>query len=497
MVRGGLDVGNTAPASSLTGNVDAYRWYRSAMRSLVHDAMPIVPAIAKAAADVLLFPMDVSALHASHNNRRAAAGVLGQPPGPDSDAGGGESAETAADRAEARERRRLLQALPADLDASHRRAIGAAAALESMCRWRTVEAEQGDVGVAPLQWEVVLGAVTHLVRRLPMQNGGDVGGRSAAHFGAAGAPGMNTVAGPSWAPWTNLDVAVDHTVAAVTVERHRRMFLALASAARGLSAIVHHEHTHAKQTGTNGRLAQVMERDRPGDVLEALLGVERVAGDAKMVQATAAAAATAADDSTPGSGELPLEGLAKNAGAAVATCWAAVHALASVPLLPLDGDDAADHLRHDYSPLSSTMTTRDADVPSHFRLHDREDDTLDPTAALRTETLPRLLAGAVVGLSTVPTEHVLAPLRVLATLLTKISPDESSVAMAVECIEVARNTPKRDQFAATQFRSETSFGAGSDGSFHSHGGGSAMATLGRHVVVGLLYCFHYDTSTVH
>ena len=43
-------------------------------------------------------------------------------------------------------------------------------------------------------------------------------------------PGISTDAGPAWVRWSNLAQAVDNTVAAVTVERNRRMFVALASA---------------------------------------------------------------------------------------------------------------------------------------------------------------------------------------------------------------------------------------------------------------------------
>ena len=132
VVDGGYDYGySDATSSSSARRVDAYRWYRSAMRTLVHDAIHIIPAIATAAADVLLAPMDVAAIRESHTHRRAATiGVRHV----------GDNIS-----------------LPADLDASHRRAIGAATALESLCRWRVVESEHNDVGVGPLRWEVVVG----------------------------------------------------------------------------------------------------------------------------------------------------------------------------------------------------------------------------------------------------------------------------------------------------------------------------------------------------
>ena len=63
---------------------------------------------------------------------------------------------------------------------------------------------------------------------------------------------------------------MDNTVAAVTVERHRRMFLALASAARGLAALVHHENAHS--SGTNSQMTSVLVHSRPSVILEALLG---------------------------------------------------------------------------------------------------------------------------------------------------------------------------------------------------------------------------------
>ena len=74
----------------------------------------------------------------------------------------------------------------------------------------------------------------------------------------------------SWVRWSNLDKAVDNTVAAVTVERHRRMFLALASAARGLAALVHHDN--ARPAGTNSQMTSVLVHSRPSVILEALLG---------------------------------------------------------------------------------------------------------------------------------------------------------------------------------------------------------------------------------
>ena len=166
-----------------------------------------------------------------------------------------------------------------------------------------------------------------------------------------------------------------------------------------------------------------------------VLGVERVVADARAVQA--AASAVVASSASAGAGAdvfMPCEGLKKNAGAAIAAGWAAVHAVTLVPLPPSNTAAAALHHQnhhqqnYGYAPQTTTMTTmmRGSELPSRFRLHDPDDVTLGPSAALSTETLPRLLAGAVVGMSSVPTEHVLAPLRVLATLLTHVSPDELS-----------------------------------------------------------------------
>jgi hypothetical protein len=92
-VDGGLDRGFSTP-SSLTRRTDEYRWYRSAMRALVHDAIHIIPAVATAAADVLLSQMDISVIHASHNLRRAAGrGVTEQSAYQSADQAADQSAE--------------------------------------------------------------------------------------------------------------------------------------------------------------------------------------------------------------------------------------------------------------------------------------------------------------------------------------------------------------------------------------------------------------------
>jgi len=157
VVGGGFDRGcSTPPALAHRADDDEYRWYRRALRLLLRDALAILPAVATAAADVLLLPMDIAAIRDSHHRKRA--------PG-------------------------AKALLPAGMEASHRRALGAAAALEAACRWRAVEAEEGDEGSAPLRWEVVVGAVMELVRRLPMQNGGGPGGGTGA---------LGTDAGPAW-----------------------------------------------------------------------------------------------------------------------------------------------------------------------------------------------------------------------------------------------------------------------------------------------------------
>lgn len=419
VVDGGFDAGDSTPAT-LRRRTNEYRWYQSALRMLVEDAIPIIPSAVTSAADVILSPVDMTIVRDSYTRKG-----------------------------------RLM---PTGIEASHRRAVGVATVLEAVCRWISVEAEGRDPSTTPVKWEVIVGAVAQLMRRLPMQNGGTVGGRSvetAASSGAA-APGTHHAdAGPAWVTWSNLSHAVDNAIAAVTVERHRYMFIALAAAARAMSAIVYHDQSlESGATGYGRRASVALDDVSPHLISEALLGVERVAANVQDVQIAALAASTV---STPDNGALPVPGHAmkKAAAAAVAAGWAAVHAVTSVPL--------PSNVRHQTRDAGSIKSNQ----PIYVKFHDPDDATADPATIIYTQTLPRLLARAVMELSATSAETLLPVLRVVATLLTNVAPDDQSAAMAVELIEAAKGISRGDQ-------NKSRVGS-------RVWGAPVMAVLGRHV----------------
>jgi hypothetical protein len=107
--------------------------------------------------------------------------------------------------------------------------------------------------------------------------------------------------------------------------------------------VVHHEIAQPSgQHSQHGQVTAAFKHSRPALILEALLGVERLAADARAVQVQATATATATTASVSASDDVfPAEGLTKAAGGAVAAAWAAVHALTLVPLPPPGAAQAA------------------------------------------------------------------------------------------------------------------------------------------------------------
>ena len=111
-----------------------------------------------------------------------------------------------------------------------------------------------------------------------------------------------------------------------------------------------------------------------------------VAGGLRAVHAAAPDAPNSVTNEVP----VFYKGLKHAAGAAVAAGWGAVHAVISVPLHRPQG----------------VVDVYDTDGSG--------------ATELLTQTLPRLLAGVVVGMSTIPGQHVLAPLRAMGTLLAVV-----------------------------------------------------------------------------
>ena len=164
-----------------------------------------------------------------------------------------------------------------------------------------------------------------------------------------------------------------------------------------------------------GKLPTIRDFDRPAVVLDAVLGLDRIAASLRAVVRAGGQLGQTTSVGGVGGGAV---GLTDAAGVTLASVWSAVHAVVSVPLpaRPSTGFNSQQHHVHQH----------------RMELFDPEDVTVDPATRLFTQTVPQLLAGVIVGMATIPGDHVLAPLRVMGTLLggaVQVDPGVSQLTM--------------------------------------------------------------------